>query len=145
MGVFKPHLKPLALNALQYATFLIIWWQSYLLVDIIVSRKLHVTIHRLKKRKVLSRVNLPGISLTIYKIIFISLVSEKYKIWVSKISVNSKMEDNKSFICYHARSNRIRVVDGYIILYRTLIIAAGLVVIHYLLPYLHTILTDDFA
>jgi hypothetical protein len=142
-GFLQPHIKPYLVNFIQFASFLLLFWQSYRLVDILVSRKLNVTVHRLKKKKVIWKFSLLGYSLSIYKIVFVSIVAEKYKIWLSKISLHNMIEGNKNYSCYYSGSNKIRVIDGYIILYRMALIMVGLIILKYFLPYLHMVFTDD--
>lgn len=145
LGILNPHLKPKSLNIAQFIGFALIFWQTYWLVDILVARKMHVSIYKTKKRRIMRRINLPGLNLTIYKIVFISIISEKHKIWLSKISTNSIVEENKNYICYYAGSKRIRIVDGYIILYRLGIILITMLVLKLLLPYLQMMLIEDLT
>jgi hypothetical protein len=109
----------------------------------LVSRKLSATVHRLKKKRIIWRFRMLGFSISIYKIVFVSIIAEKYKIWLSKISLNNMIEENKNYSCYYSGFNKIRVIDGYIILYRIALILIGLIVLKYFLPYLHMVFTDD--
>lgn len=144
LGLLQLHIKPALVNVVQFISFLLIFWQSYRLLDILVARKIDVTVHHLKKKRIIRRVGLLGFSVTIYKIIFVSLIAEKHKISLSKISLNNMIEGNKNYRCYYSGSNKIRVIDGYIILYRIGLVLIGWILLRFLLPYLHLVLNDDF-
>jgi hypothetical protein len=143
LGYLQPRIKPLPVNSLQFVSFLLIFWQTYKLVDILVARKIKVTVQQLKKRRIIRRLSFLGYSVTFYKIVFVSMLDEKYRVWLSKISLNNLSEENKSYSCYYSGASKIRVIDGYIILYRIAIILAGLILLKYLVPYLHIALNDN--
>lgn len=143
LGILQPRIKPISLNCLQFISFLLLFWQSYQLIDILIARKMTVAVYRLKKRRTLWRINLLGMSLILYKIVFISLIDEKFKIWLSKISMNNESEDNKSYVCYYAGYKKLKVIDGFLIFYRVVLILMALVVLKYLLPFLRMVMSDD--
>jgi hypothetical protein len=118
-SLIKIDSKNWLINIIQLFLLLILFSNSFFILDMLIRRKRKITVLQVEKKR---EARGYGKLFNIYRCFFIALDNNGKEIITAKLTRDNELTSGKILYAYFDVNNKLRVVDKYAILYRIVVV-----------------------